>query len=208
MGAVPVGVVGVGDSGVGARDGGVDAVDVVDVAVGIVVDGDGSGVSLDGVNPEVAVDVLVLEEHAGVHHADDHIGCLAADIPSGEGLDVGAGGAAGLAGVVERPLVGDEAGVVGHDMLRADVVGLDVVVEARGEQAIGDGLNVLLAVGFQVADTAQPRMGADEAEACRRLRPLHGSEISAGFGEQGAGAKSAVALLRGEVIGVGRPETW
>jgi hypothetical protein len=208
VGAVADGVEGLGGEVGGLGDGGVDAEGVVDVAVVIVVDA-GAAVELGLVEPDVGEDVFVAVVEAGIEDGDDDVGGFALNLPRGGGTDVGAGGAAVGAGVGEGPLSGGEIGIVGEDEGAAEVVGLDVIVEAGGGEALDDGEDVFGAVGLQGADTAEARMGADEAEAegggGLGGRGGLGGEggAGAGLGEEGAGAVAEADLFGGELDGGG-----
>ena len=75
---------------------------------------------------------------AGVDHGDDDVAAARRDVPGLGGVDVGVGAAAGLAGVVHAPQLG-EARVVGDRRVIDDPVGLRV--EHRGVALIAlDGV--------------------------------------------------------------------
>ena len=64
---------------------------------------------------EDADDDLADDDDDEFDDGDDDVGRGRADVPGVDGMDVGAGDAAVLAGVAERPLfAGGEARVVGH----------------------------------------------------------------------------------------------
>ena len=136
----------------------VPAVDVVDEAVGVIVDAVAG--DLARVRPGVGRQVGVRVVDAGVDDRDDHAGGTGEDVPRLDGVDVGvhrAGGAApvSLAGVVHAPELAEHRvvrGLVGvEDIVRLRV--LDVGVGLEGRHRLHDGL---------VADL--PVLGADEAE--------------------------------------------
>src|SRR5262249_56572085 len=87
------------------------AVHVVDVTVAVIVPAVAG--NLAGVGPDVGRQVGVGVVHAGVDDGDNGGGGAGEDVPGGRGADVGAGGAAGLAGVLPGPLR-RELRVVGH----------------------------------------------------------------------------------------------
>ena len=188
-----------------AGDGGVDAVEVVAVGVVVVVDADDTG-ALAAVDPEVGDDVGVGDIEAAVDDGDDHIGRLALDVPGGGGADVDAGGAAGLAGVAQRPLIGGEAGIAGHDVGDADVVGFDVGVEAGGAEDVEFLGGVAGGAEFKRAEAAEARVGAAEAEAGGGLGMLERGGAGGGVraGEQAAGAVAALHLFGRGVVGGGQ----
>jgi hypothetical protein len=148
----------------------------------------------------------VAVEDAGIEHADDDIGGFAANLPGGGGADIGTGFAAILAGVVETPLAGGEARVVGDDEELAEIVGLDVVVGARGSEAFDDLEDILGAIGLEHAEAAETRVRAEEADAGGGFYGGGGlgreCGVRVGPREQGAGAVAEAGFFSGDGIGV------
>jgi hypothetical protein len=181
---VPTGVVG-DVAGAGAAE----EAGAVDVA-------EGGG----GIDPEVGGEVDVVGADAVVDDGDDDVGGVVQDVPAGDGLDVGARGAAGEleAGVAEAPLAG-EAGIVRDDLGRHEIVGLDELIAAGGPEA-GDGVGGGL-VGREGDDAEVAEAG--EAVADADVFPgLGGVDRCAlageGFGEDDLVAEALGALLGGK----------
>lgn len=205
MGAVADIVVGIGRKGGGPGDGGVDAVTVVDVAVGIVVDRD-DPVALIGILPEVGRDVLVGKQHARIDHRDDHVGRLAHEVPRRGGADVRSRRSPALARVGQRPLVGGEPRIVGDGVGVADVVRFDELVESGRRKAVDHRFHVLGRFDLERTKSAQPGMRANQGHVLPRLCLLDDGEAGPGLGEQSAGAVTSGSLLRRYGIIVGGPE--
>ncbi len=117
-GARDVRAVAVVVDGVARPGDGVDPVNVVDVAVGVVID-TGHTVQLGGIGPHVTGEVLVGVEDTGVDHRHDHAGGVVADVPAFRRVDVLVRHAVVLASVVQAPecavgvarIVGSQSGV-------------------------------------------------------------------------------------------------
>ena len=114
------------------------AVDIVHIAVGIVVNAVAG--DLARVGPDVVHQIGVRVVDPGVDYADEDVGA-GLDIPRFRRIDIGIGGSAALAGVVEPPEVG-KVGVVGDCRIdRKGVVRLDIFnprVVTPGGNRVGD----------------------------------------------------------------------
>jgi len=138
------------------------------------------------------------EVQAGIYDGNDDVGRIADHVPRGEGLDIGAGDAAGLAKVVKSPL-GTEGRVVGCDGEVAEAITLDKFVAAGGGEPCDGGSDVIGIVEFddaEIADVGERRANTD---AVASLLGVDGSAVGgAGFGEEGAVAETLGEFLGGD----------
>ena len=162
---------------------------------------EGGAVLAAAVGPEVGHEVLVREADAAVDHGHDHAGGIMGRVPGGHRVDVRTrGAAAGIvrAGIVQRPLVGGEIGVIGRGGGGVDdVVGLDIFIAARGAQAgdrAGHGLRAVDVQHAQVGDLVElpPHM-----QALGGLGGVHGGAM----GDTGLGENHRVAETLGDFLG-------
>ena len=109
------------------------AVDVVHETVGVVVEPVGR--DLAGVDPEVGGQVHMGRVDAGVDDGDDDAGIADRHVPRLGGVDVGIGDAAGLAGVVQAPLLG-EIEVAGQQIGLQPEVGLGALHPRDSGEAV------------------------------------------------------------------------
>jgi hypothetical protein len=143
------------------------------------------------------------EVQTGIHDGDDHVGRVADQVPRGEGLDIGAGDAAGLAKVVERPL-GSEGGVVGSEGKVAEAIALDKFVAAGGGEPSDSGADVIGIVEFDDAEIADVRERGANTDAVAGLLGFgRGAAGCAGFGEEGTVAETLGEFLGSDGSGIG-----
>ncbi len=153
VGAVAVVVVGIAVARVG-----VEAVDVVDHAVVVVVDAVAG--DLGGVDPEVGREVGMRKMDTAVDDRDNHARGVVGHGPGGGGVDVGPGHAAGATGVVERPEapVGD-GGFAGRERAGGDnKIGLGPRDGVLGFDEAGEG--VVEVVGAPGSERESEQVGA------------------------------------------------
>ncbi len=113
-------------------------VDVVDVAVVVVV-GVGLAAGLLAVAPEAVLEVRVRGVDARVENGDDNVLAPRSKVPGFGGVDIGIGEPAGLADVVQGPLL-REVRIVGRPTEVVPVIGLGIEnVRARRELHHGVG---------------------------------------------------------------------
>ena len=158
----------------------VPAFPVVDEAVAVVVHAVVRNLAL--VVPDVAGQILVVDVRSRVQHRHDDRRIARRQVPGALGVDVGAGSAAGLSGVVESPLL-PVLRVVGCRQVGAVRGHLRVANEARAVQQLAPGHRVRSVGDLQVDDRqavgTQRRQLGESGEglgrighgACDQLRP-------------------------------------
>jgi hypothetical protein len=177
----------------------VDAVDVVDVPVAVVVASVAGNFS--GVDPEVGGEIGVVRADARVDHGDDDFGGVRAQVPSPSRTEVGAGDAVVGAGVPVRPLAAGEIRIVGYHGRLAQVIALDVLVATGGGEAGDGGGNGFPGGELQEAQAVEAVPAAAHADALAPFgRVRLGVAARAWFGEDNPLAIALCELSRGEPL--------